>query len=176
MSYIFTPRAATVEANTVYDDSEIACSNVTCTLPAVEHTTVDVPGVMGTLSLPLKTMLEDLELTIDFNGEMAKAAKLCQPKSHVIMIKWVTDEVKSEGTVEPYWYEARMSAYPVDSLPEISTELGGDIEQELTFKLWEYSFFEKGQQLFYLNRFSNILKVWDGKKLKDYSEDFHKYL
>lgn len=173
----FMTREASVEANTLYDGKKRRCSNCTATLPSVEHTTVETDGMLGTVEMPLRASLEDMEFTVSFNGEKKHLAALCAPGKHDLLLKWVEQHVNSEGKVKIVPYQAAISGYPLTSMPEKETGRGTDTEElEITYKVVAYKLVERNRTLLDINRQSGILKVWNGKKLKDYSLDYESYL
>lgn len=172
----FVPKAVTVEATSVYVDSTCVGNNMKVTLPEVSPSTTDVDGLMGTMAVPLLNTLEDMEMTITKVGSDENTYLLTSPGTKSITAKWVQDKVAADGTVSPVGCSAQVKCMPKVYSPEEELEIGSGTESDITFGVYEYKKTVDGRCVFWVNRLTSTLKVWNGKELKDYSSSFAKFL
>lgn len=173
---VFVPKSVTVEASSVYVGSTCVGNNLKITLPEVTPSTTDVDGLMGTMSVPLLNTLEDMEATVTKVGTDENTYLLTSPGTKDITAKWVQDRVSSDGTVTPVGCSAQLKCMPKVYSPEEELEIGSATESDIAFSVYEYKKTVDGKVVFWVNRLTSTLKVWNGKELKDYSSSFAKFL
>lgn len=172
----FVNKTSVVEAATIYLGGKLIGNDYTVSLPDVVPVTTDVGGLMGNMNVPLLNMLESMELTITKVGVDDNAAKMCSPGVKKIMAKWVQDQIDSSGNVKPIGCKAEFSCSSKSYMPTADIEVGSASEFDCKFEVSEYKLTIDGKCKFHVNRMTNVLKAWDGKKLVDYSAKFAKLL
>lgn len=177
MAYKYVNKTSVVEATSVYVGSKIVGNDLTVTLPEVTAVTVDVNGLMGTVSIPLLHRLEDMELTISKEGLDSNSAILTSPGKKEITVKWAYDSIDSAGNVSVKGGKAIMSVMPKTISPGIDLEPGETSEGDLTFGVLVLRLYLDGKLVLQINRLTGTIKALNAKgKLTDYSTNFKKLL
>lgn len=177
MAYKYVNKTSVVEGTSVYVGSTIVGNDLTITLPEVTAATVDVSGMMGTVSMPLLHRLEDMELAISKEGLDANSAILTSPGKKDITAKWAYDSIDSAGNVTVKGGKAIMSVVPKTISPGVDLEPGETSEGDLTFGVLVYRLYLDGKLVLHINRLSGILKALNAKgKLVDYSTNYKNLL
>ena len=169
---VWKDKMAVIEADAVYVDGVLAGRDFNVTLPEVVPTTVDVGGLMGTMSIPLLSSLESIAMTVTKVGIDADLARLCKPGKKTLRISWVQDRIKSDGTVAPVGAKAEVSCFPKAYMPAGAIEIGSVSENDVELEVYEYKLTVDGTTVFYLNRLTNTLQAWDGKDLVNCAASF----
>lgn len=172
----FIDKTSVIEAATIYLKSKLIGRDYNVTLPDVVPVTADVPGLMGTMSIPLMNTLQSMEMTITKIGVDDNAAKMCRPGKKDFLIKWVQGRVDSSGSVKPVGCKAEISCLPKSYLPGAELEVGSASEFDCTYEVFIYKLYVGGKCRFYVNRLTGVIKAWNGKALEDYSAKFNKLL
>ena len=172
----FIDKTSVIEAATIYEGGKLRGADFNVTLPGVVPVTADVPGLMGTMNIPLMNTLESMELSITKIGVDDNAVKICRPGKKDFIIKWVQGVVDSAGNVKPVGCKAEISCLPKSYLPEAELEVGSASEFDCTYEVFIYKLYIDGKCRFHVNRLTGVLKAWKGKQLKDYSAKFNELL
>ena len=172
----FIDKTSVIEAATIYLSSKLIGRDYNVTLPDVVPVTADVPGLMGTMSIPLMNTLQSMEMTITKIGVDVEAAKMCSPGKKDFLIKWVQGKVNSSGNVNPIGCKAEISSLPKSYMPGAELEVGSASEFDCTYEVFIYKLYVDGKCRFYVNRLTGEIKAWDGKKIQNYSAKFNKLL
>lgn len=160
-----------VEGISVYSDNEIVANDCNVTLPEITFATADV-SAMGTMSLPLASVIEDMETSITKVGIDKNLVKITAPGSHSLEYRWVQDEIGTDGATKAVGCKAFMNVVPVTIHPGASLEIGSSAENDLTFKVTRYKLVVDGEVLILIDRLAHKLEV-NGK---DYTTSYNKYL
>jgi len=160
-----------VEASTTYVDGELVGTDMTFTLPEITFATADIQA-MGTMSIPLFSMIEDMETTITKVGEDANMGKLQAPKMKTIEHRWVRDVVKSDGSIEKEGCKVFFKCVPKNLQPGNSIELGSASEGDLTYGVFRERLVINGEEVLLVDRLSRKIKI-NGT---DYSSDLDSLL
>lgn len=160
----------TVVADTVYVDKRLAAKDVAFTLPAVTLLTADVQA-MGTMSMPLVGLLEDMELAITKIGIDKGLSSMSKLEKLNIEFRWVQNVVKADGTTTPEGCKAFVRCIP-KALPGLGVEVGAATEGELTYGVSRLQIFAAGSEYLLVDRLSQILRV-NGK---DYMKNINNLL
>ena len=149
-----------IVADTVYSESKLVGKDVGFTLPAVTLQTGDVQA-MGTMSVPLIGLLDDMELAITKIGIDLGLSKLSRLEKQSLEFRWVQNVVKSDGSTGVEGCKAFVRCMP-KALPGIGVELGSASENELTYGVSRLQIYCAGTEYLLVDRLSQILRV-DGK-------------
>lgn len=152
-----------IEASTIYSGSGQNKTLVACdanvTLPEVAPVTADVNGIMGTGSIPLAGVIEDMEMTITKVGVDRNLALLTKPGMHEVEVRWVQDEIDANGNTSKVGCKAFMNVLAKTLMPGASLEVGASSENDTTFEVTRYRLLINNEEVFLIDRFSKILKV-----------------
>ena len=159
-----------IVADTVYSDGKLVAKDVSFTLPSVALQTGDVQA-MGTMSVPLVGLLEDMELAITKIGIDLGLSKLSRLGKKNIEFRWVQNVVKSDGSSSVEGCKAFVRCMP-KSLPGIGVEIGSAAENELTYGVSRLQIYCAGKEYLLVDRLSQKLRI-DGK---DYMNGITKLL
>ena len=89
---------AAVIADVMLINKKKAAEDVTFELPSVAFQTADV-AAMGTLSIPLVGLLDDMTMTITKVGVDKGYGTMITPEKLAIEFRWVQDVVNGDGSV-----------------------------------------------------------------------------
>lgn len=152
--------ASAVVANTVYSDRQLVGKDVSFTLPSVTMMTADVQA-MGTMTMPIVGLIEDMELTITKIGVDLGLSRLARLEKQNLEFRWVQSVLSSDGSSKPDGCKAFVRCMP-KALPGIAAEIGSPSENELSYGVSRLQIFAGGKEFLLVDRFSQILRV-DGK-------------
>ena len=160
-----------VVADTVYDSGVLTAKDTSFTLPAISQMTADL-NAMGTMTVPIVGLLENMELSITKIGEDKGLGKMSKLDKHSFEFRWVQNVVKADGSTSPEGCKAFVRTFPPTALPGIGAEIGSASENELTYTANRVQIFVGGYEYLLVDRLSQILRI-DGK---DYMSDINKLL
>lgn len=146
-----------IVANTVLKDGILVAKDVALTLPAITPMTSEYKA-MGTMSLPTPGQIESMELSITKIGVDLGLSKLAAMKSTTLEIRFVQDTIKSDGTSQPVGCKAFVRVIP-KGIPAIGIEIGSPSENEITGEVLRYQLFVGGEELWLVDRLSQILRI-----------------
>lgn len=159
-----------VLASTAYVDNELVARNVAATLPEVTAITTDIEA-MGTMSLPIWTRLEDMELTITKIGVDLGLAEMLSGSSLSVELRWAQQNVDEFGNA----YESGCKAFVTGILkvvPGSEITPGEPTENEVVYGAHRYQLFIDGEEALCIDRFANICRI-NGV---DYAGNIEQYL
>lgn len=162
---MFVPINGPVVADTVYCDKVLVARDVAATLPEVAAMTADVQA-MGTLSLPVWQLIENMETTITKIGVDLGFASLIQPDMKPIELRWVQTVTDAGGNTKNVGCKAFIKAIP-SKIPGVGLEIGSAIEGEITLTTTRYNLFVDGKEICLIDKLSGICRI-NGK---DYAGD-----
>jgi hypothetical protein len=160
-----------VVADTVYDDGKLVAKDTSFTFPAISLMTADL-NAMGTMTVPIVGLLENMELTITKIGEDKGLGILSKLDKHTLEFRWVQNVVTADGSSKVEGCKAFVRSFPPTSLPGIGVEIGSASENELTYSVNRVQIFVGGYEYLLVDRLSQILRV-DGN---DYMSEISKLL
>lgn len=166
----FATKRTAIEADAIYDDNRLVANDCSVTLPEISFMTADI-SAMGTASIPLQALLEDMEMSITRVGADKELVTMCRPGTHSIEVRWVQDVVSSSGAVSTEGCKAFIKGMPA-KIPGIGIEIGSAPENELTFKVTRYKLVINGNTVLLIDRFAHKFEV-NGK---DYYKQYGRYL
>lgn len=165
---MFTTKRTAVEASTVYDKNKLQLTDAKVTLPEITAQTADVQ-IMGTASLPLLGLLEDMEATISKTGIDKKSTTLTKPGVHDIEVRWVQDVVKSDGATKQEGCKAFLKCIPKTIGPAADIEVGSIPEHDIAYTVLRYRLVVNGEEILLVDRTAGKLKV-NGKDVVNYKK------
>lgn len=159
-----------VVADTCYCDNKLVARDVSVTLPAVTFLTSEV-NAMGTMSVVLAGLIEDMELAITKIGIDLGLGKMVTPTKHNFEFRWAQNVLKANGSSVPEGCKAFITGVP-KGIPGIGLEIGSASENEITAGVSRYQLYCGGKELFCIDRLSQICRI-NGK---DYYKDISSIL
>lgn len=160
-----------VVADTVYESGVLVAKDTSYTLPAISLMTADL-NAMGTMTVPIVGLLENMELTITKIGEDKGLGRMSKLEKRNFEFRWVQNVVKSDGTTKSEGCKAFVRTFPPTALPGIGVEVGAASENELTYSVNRVQIFVGGYEYLLVDRLAQKLQI-DGK---DYMTDINKLL
>mgnify|MGYP006344231671 CR=1 FL=1 len=160
-----------IEADTIYANDKLCAQDASVTLPEVTFLTADI-NAMGTMSIPLMTAIDDMEMTITKVGVDKNMTILTSPGKKRVEVRWVQDKIKSDATISGEGCKAFLTVSPVTLHPGASIEIGSASENDLTYKVFRYKLVVGGKTILLVDRLAHKLVV-NGK---DYSKTFDSLL
>jgi phage tail tube protein FII len=159
-----------VVADTAYCEGKLVARDVSLSLPEVNPTTADLP-VMGTLSMPIWQLIENMEAAITKIGVDLGLRALIKPDMKPLEYRWAQTVTDANGITRNAGCKAFLRGIPL-KIPGIGIEVGSASEGEVTFSLTRYNLFVDGQEMFLIDRLAGIVRI-DGK---DYAGDLKSML
>ncbi|MGI6156276.1 MAG: phage major tail tube protein [Enterococcus lemanii] len=154
-----------VVADTAYCDGQLVARDVSLSLPEVTPMTADL-AVMGTLSMPIWQLIENMEATITKIGVDLGLRSLIKPDMKPLEYRWAQTVTDASGITKNVGCKAFLRGIPL-KIPGIGIEVGSASEGEVSFSLIRYNLFVDGQEMFLIDRLAGKVRI-DGK---DYAED-----
>ena len=146
-----------VVANTAYVENQLVARDVSATLPEVTPTTVDVQA-MGTLSLPVWQLLENMEAAITKIGVDMGLRAMIKPEPLALELRWVHTVTDANGATKNVGCKAFLRGIP-NKIPEIGVTIGEASESECTFTLTRYQLMVDGIEMFLVDRLAGKLRI-----------------
>lgn len=159
-----------VVANTVYVENKLVARDVSITLPEVTPTTVDV-SAMGTFSLPMWSLLENMELAITKIGIDLGLRSMIKPEPLELENRWVQTVTDATGSTKNVGCKCFCKGVP-NKIPGASIEIGSTSESECTYTLTRYQLMVDGVEIVLVDRLAGKLRISG----KDYYSGIDKML
>jgi hypothetical protein len=160
-----------VTADTVYDGGVLVARDTSFTLPAISLMTADL-NAMGTMTVPIVGLIENMELTLTKIGEDKGLGRLSKLAKHNLEFRWIQNVVTADGTTKAEGCKAFVRTFPPTSLPGIGAEIGAASENELTYSVNRMQIIVGGYEYLLVDRLSQKLRI-DGT---DYMSEINKLL
>lgn len=160
-----------VVADTVYESGKLVAKDTSFTLPSITQMTADL-NAMGTMTVPLVGLIENMELAITKIGEDKGLGRMSKLKKRNFEFRWVQNVVKSDGTTATEGCKAFVRTFPATTIPGAGVEIGSSSENELTYSANRLQIFIGGYEYLLVDRLNQILKI-DGE---DYMKSINKLL
>lgn len=146
-----------IVANTVYVDNKLVARDVSATLPEVMPVTIDVQA-MGTWSLPIWQLLEDMQLTITKIGVDLGLRSMLKPEPLTLEMRFVQTVTDANGATKPVSCKAFMRGIPA-SMPGIGVAIGEASENEVNYSVTRYQLMVDGTEYALIDRLAGKLKI-----------------
>lgn len=167
---MFVPINGPVVADTVYVDNKLVARDVSVTLPEVVPMTADLQA-MGTLSLPIWQLLENMETAITKIGVDKGLASIIKPDMKALEMRWVQTVTDANGKTKNIGCKAFIKGIP-NKIPGISLEVGSPIEGEITLTTTRYRLVADGKEICKIDKLAGVCKI-NGK---DYAKSVNSML
>ena len=154
---MFVPISGPVVADTVYCENKLVARDVSVTLPEVTPVTADLPA-MGTMSLPIWSLIENMETALTKVGTDLGLAQLIKPDMKPLEFRWVQTVTDSSGQTKNVGCKAFIKGQPT-KIPGISLEVGSQTEGEVTIMTTRYNLFVDGKEVLLIDRLAGICRV-----------------
>ena len=165
MAGIFVNICGPVVADTVYSDGVLVARDVSITLPEVTPQTADV-SAMGTMSLPIWQLLDNMEASITKIGIDNGLGKLLQADIKPIEVSWVQTVTDANGATKNVGCKAFLRGTP-NKIPGVGLELASPSENEVTLMVTRYALYADGEEICLIDRLAGIVRILN----KDYAQD-----
>lgn len=149
-----------VVANTVYSDGKLAARDVAITLPELSPMSADLQA-MGTFSLPIWQLLENMETTVTKIGTDEGFRAMIKPDMKPFECRWVQTLTDANGHTRNVGCKAFITGIP-SKIPGIDLEVGKPSENEIPIATSRYVLYVDGKEMIYVDRFAGIVRI-DGK-------------
>ena len=146
-----------IVANTAYVDNQLVARDVSTTLPEVTPITSDVQA-MGTLSLPIWQLIENLELAITKIGVDMGLRSMIKPEPMSLELRWAHTVTDANGATRNIGCKAFMRGIP-NKIPGIGVTIGEAAENECTYTLTRYQLVADGVEIMLIDRLAGILRI-----------------
>lgn len=144
-------------ANTVYADNRLVGRNVETTLPEVTPVTAEIQA-LGTMSMPIWQLIEDMEFTITKIGIDSGLRDLMKPQTVNLELRFVQNVTDENGLNTQKGCKAFLKGMST-KIPGLSGNVGEGSANEFTFSVMRYQLFVDGQELFLIDRFAGIVRI-----------------
>ena len=160
----FIPKNGPVVADTVYSDGAQVARDIAVTLPEVAAMTVDIQA-MGTMSVPIWSLLENMETAITMIGADERLRKVIKPDMKPLEFRWVQTVTDANGTTRNVGCKAFIKGIPA-KIPGIGVTVGEASEAECTIATTRFNLFVDGQEMFLIDRLAGVVRI-AGKNYAD---------
>jgi len=148
---------AAVVADTVYSDDVLVAKDTTFTLPELTFATADIQA-MGTMSVPIVGLLENMQVTIKQIGVDRGLGKLNKLEKQNLEFRWVETVVESDGSLKQSGRKAFVRTMP-GTIPAAGVEVGNVSELESTLNVTRYQLYADGKEIICADRLNGVLKI-----------------
>lgn len=159
---MFVPKTGPVIGASIRMDNVLVADNANVNLPEVAAATADVQA-MGTMTLPIWPLLEDMEMSVTKIGVDHGFSKAISPGVKTLEVRFAQSQVDADGNVKYVNCKAFCKG-SVATIPSISTEVGSAYEGEVVYKVTRYQLFVDGAEAILVDRLAGKLKI-NGKDL-----------
>lgn len=170
MAGIFVPICGPVVGDTVYDENTLVARDVAITLPEVVPQTADV-SAMGTMSLPIWQLLENMEASVTKIGQDLGLGRLLKANIKSLEVRWAQTVTDANGFTKNVGCKAFLRGTPT-KIPGIGVEVASPSENEVTIMVTRYALYVDGEELFLIDRLTGIVRIMG----KDYAQDLSSML
>lgn len=154
---IFVPIQGPVVADSAYIEDKLVARDVAATLPEITPTMVDVQA-MGTMSLPIWQLIENMELALTKIGVDLGLCSMIEPKMKPIELRWVQNVTDENGITKNVGCKAFFRGVP-SKIPGVGLTVGEQVENEVTFTVTRYNLFVDGREMYLIDRLAGIVRI-----------------
>jgi phage tail tube protein FII len=146
-----------VLADTVYANNKLIGENIGVTLPEVTFATSDYVA-LGTLTLPNRAALENMEFSVTKPGIGRELAALGAPEIVNYEVRGAQDELQPDGSMKTIGFKAFIRAVS-GGLPGVELSIGEVSENEVTGNAIAYRLIVDGAEVCSIDRTAQKLVV-----------------
>ena len=159
-----------IVADTVYAENVLVAKDVEFTLPEVAPIMAEVE-VMGVMSLPIWSRLENMEMSVSKIGFDKGLKALLKPALKPLEFRFPQETVDQNGNTKLVACKAFVKAMPT-TIPGFGVVPGEASSNETAHTVTRYQLFVDGKELFLIDRLAGIVRI-DGK---DYAKEMNSLL
>lgn len=159
-----------VVADTAYCEGKLVARDVAITLPEVTPVSVDLTA-MGTLSLPVWQIIENMEASMTKIGLDLGLRSLIKPDMKPLEFRWAQSVTSAAGGTKNVGCKAFITGIP-NKIPGISLEVGSSMENEVTMTVSRYELVVDGEQYCLVDKLAGKCRIAG----KDYMQDINALL
>ena len=152
-----------VVGTTVYSGNVLVARDTAITLPEVTPVSAELQA-MGTFSLPIWSLFENMEAAITKIGIDEGLTSLITPDMKPLEFRWVQTKTDASGATRNVGCKAFIKGIP-SKIPSFGLEVGSASEGEVTITVTRYQLVVDGIESFLIDRLASIVRI-NGK---DYS-------
>ena len=149
---------------TAYSNGKLVARDVAITLPEITPVTADL-AAMGTLSLPIWQLLENMETAITKIGADMGLREIIKPDMKPLEFRWAQTITDANGVTKNVGCKAFIKGIP-NKIPGIGLTVGEASENECTIATTRYNLFVDGQEMFLVDRLAGVVRI-SGKNYAD---------
>lgn len=153
-----------VVGTTAYSGGKLVARDTAITLPEITPVTADL-AAMGTFSLPIWQLIENMETAITKIGVDLGLRELIVPDMKPLEFRWVQTVTDANGVTKNVGCKAFIKGIP-NKIPGIGITVGEASESECTIATTRYNLFVDGQEMFLVDRLAGIVRI-AGKNYAD---------
>ena len=153
-----------VIGTTVYSEGVLVARDTAITLPEITPVTADL-AAMGTFSLPIWQLLENMETAITKIGSDMGLRQLIKPDMKGLEFRWAQTITDANGVTKNVGCKAFIKGIP-NKIPGIGLTVGEASESECTIATTRYNLFVDGQEMFLVDRLAGVVRI-AGKNYAD---------
>ena len=153
-----------VIGTTVYSEGLLVARDTAITLPEITPVTADL-AAMGTFSLPIWQLIENMETTITKIGTDMGLRQIIKPDMKGLEFRWVQTITDANGVTKNVGCKAFIKGIP-NKIPGIGLTVGEASENECTIATTRYNLFVDGQEMFLVDRLAGVVRI-AGKNYAD---------
>ena len=146
-----------VVGTTAYCEGALVARDTAITLPEVTPVTADLQA-MGTFSLPIWQLIENMETAITKIGADMGLRALIKPDMKPLEFRWVQTVTDANGTTKNVGCKAFIKGIP-NKIPGIGVTVGEASENECTIATTRYNLFIDGEEMFLIDRLAGIVRI-----------------
>lgn len=142
---------------TVYSNNKLVARDTAITLPEVTPVTADI-AAMGTLSLPIWQLLENMETAITKIGADMGLREIIKPDMKPLEFRWVQTITDANGVTKNVGCKAFIKGIP-NKIPGIGITVGEASEIECTIATTRYNLFVDGTEVLLVDRLAGVVRI-----------------
>lgn len=146
-----------IAADTVYSNNVLVAKDVEFTLPEVSPTMADVEA-MGTMSIPLWSRLDNMEMSITKIGLDKGLSNLLQPELKPLEFRFPQEVMDANGETKVVSCKAFIKGMNT-TVPGIGITPGEASSNELTYAVTRYQLFVDGEEILLIDRLAGIVRI-----------------
>lgn len=146
-----------IVSDTVYVDNALVAKDVSISMPEVAAITADIQA-MGTMSLPIWQLIDDMELAITKIGADKGLSKMIKPQNLPLEVRWVQTITDANGVTKNVGCKAFFKCIP-KVIPGLELAVGESSEIEVTATVMRYQLFVNGEEIFLIDRMAGIVRI-----------------
>lgn len=146
-----------VAGTTVYSNNVLVARDTAITLPEITPVSAELQA-MGTMSLPIWSLLENMEAAITKIGIDEGLTELITPDMKPLEFRWVQTVTDANGKTRNVGCKVFIKGVP-NKIPSFGLEVGSASEGEVTIAVTRYQLVVDGVEAFLVDRLASIVRI-----------------